>query len=145
MLENEINTLVCMVRLGFVSICDAEDLNQWSGIGAHVLASLRSLRIDVKVFSQLSQKIKYLLPPAKLLARLRRVQCFFGSLSARASFLCAANSRAIRCNPVDAIFATAVYASKRAAHGAYKLTDPSKVYVLPFVASFAVQHSAADG
>jgi hypothetical protein len=62
---------VCMVRLRFVSIHDAEDINQWSGIPAHVLASLRSQGIDVKMFCPLSQKIKDMLPPAKLLARLR--------------------------------------------------------------------------
>jgi glycosyltransferase involved in cell wall biosynthesis len=61
-----------ILRIGFVFIQDAHDATTWSGIPFQVLNQLRAVQgIEVEVFSPLDSRIKYLLAPMKLLAKLR--------------------------------------------------------------------------
>lgn len=185
------------LRIGFVSIQDAADINTWSGIPAQVLASMRGLDVDVRVFSPLSQKIKYLLSPAKVVSRLNKASVSLDHYPLVVRSYGRQIADAMRRNPVDVIFSTssipiaalecaepivfwtdavfhgmynyysgafagmpkaaiaramrmeeaalrrctiAAYASAWAAASARLLTDESKVHVLPFGASFAVDH-----
>ena len=60
------------LRIGFVFIQDANDPTTWSGTPFQALTQLRAAQgIEVEVFSPLDSRIKYLLTPAKLLAKLR--------------------------------------------------------------------------
>jgi glycosyltransferase involved in cell wall biosynthesis len=54
-----------------VALEDASDATSWSGIPFQVLAHLRAQKINVEVFSPLDSKIKYVVAPAKIFARLR--------------------------------------------------------------------------
>ena len=60
------------LRIGFVSVSDAKNVNTWSGIPAQVLACLQKLDVHVEVYSPLSQRKKYFLAPLKAIARLRQ-------------------------------------------------------------------------
>jgi glycosyltransferase involved in cell wall biosynthesis len=189
------------LRIGFVSIQDATDINAWSGIPAHVLQSLRKMDVHVEVYSPLSEKSKYLLAPVKALARIRRSGVTLDHYPLVLKSYARQIARAMRERPVDVIVATssipvaaldcaqpiifwtdavfhgmfeyykgtfggmppaaiqrakrqeeaalgkcafAAYASEWAASSARQLADPEKIQVLPFGASFAIQHTRSD-
>ena len=189
------------LRIGFVSIHDATDIHTWSGIPAHVLASLRKMDVQVELFSPLSQRSKLLLAPIKAIARMRKTNVSLDHYSFVTESYARQIARAMRERPVDVIVSTssipivrlkcpqpiiywtdavfhgmydyyqgafagvtpgvirrakrqeeaalnncsvAAYASEWAASTARKLTDPKKVFVLPFGASFDVEHTASD-
>jgi glycosyltransferase involved in cell wall biosynthesis len=186
------------LRVGFVSVQDATDINTWSGIPSQVLACMRRLDVDVRVFSPLSQRIKYLLAPAKVMSRLNKSSASLDHYSLVVKSYGRQIADAMRRNPVDVIFSTssipiaslectepivfwtdavfhgmynyyngafagmskvaiararlleeaalrrctiAAYASEWAAESARLLADKSKVHVLPFGASFAIDHT----
>lgn len=58
------------MRIGFVSILDACDITSWSGIPFQILNQLRAQGADVDLLSPLHAQTKYLVAPARLLARL---------------------------------------------------------------------------
>jgi glycosyltransferase involved in cell wall biosynthesis len=189
------------LRIGFVSIHDACDVEQWSGIPSHVLEAFRKLDVDVQVISPLSQRIKYLLAPAKLMARFTKSKASLDHYPLVIKSYARQITRAIRKQPVDVIVSMssipiaylrceepiifwtdavfhamfdyytgafqgmgsaaiararlqeetalarctfAAYASTWAADGAKQLTDPGKIFVLPFGASVAIEHTAQD-
>lgn len=189
------------LRIGFVSIHDATDIHTWSGIPAHVLASLRKMDVKVELFSPLSERSKYLLAPVKAIAKIRKTNVSLDHYPLVMKSYARQIERAMRAHPVDVIVSTssvpitalkcpqpiiywtdavfhgmydyyqgafagvtpgavrrakrqeeaalnncsvAAYASEWAASTARKLTDPKKVSVLPFGASFDVEHNASD-
>lgn len=189
------------LSIGFVSILDATDVNQWSGIPAQVLAGFRRLGVRVELYSPLSQKNKYLLAPAKLLSRIKKESISLDHYSVVLQSYADQISSLLRERPVDIIFApssipitllkcsqpivfwtdavfhgmvdfysgafagmpvaavergkhqeetalknctAALYSSEWAANSARKLTDPAKIHVVPFGASFTIEHTAAN-
>lgn len=189
------------LRIGFVSISDATDIHQWSGIPAHVLEGLRKLDVQVEVYSPLSQKMKYLMTPLKAVAKIRKQNITLDHYPLMAKSYAKQILRAIRDRPVDVIFsigsipvsmlecaqpiifwtdavfhgmhnyysgafagmspsaiqrakhleeaaldncAFAAYASEWAAASARQLTDPAKIRILPFGASFDIYHTRLD-
>ena len=57
------------MRIGFVSIPDASDARSWSGIPFQILQHLRAQGVDVQLLSPLRTRAKFLVGPAKLMAR----------------------------------------------------------------------------
>lgn len=94
------------LRIGFVSIQDARDVEQWSGIPSHVLEAFRKLDVEVQVISPLSQRIKYLFVPAKLMARFTKSKASFDHYPLVMKSYARQITRAIRKQPVDVIVST---------------------------------------
>jgi glycosyltransferase involved in cell wall biosynthesis len=57
------------LRIGFVSIQNAHDVTTWSGTPFQMLAQMKAQNVDVEVLSPLSTRAKYLLAPARLIAK----------------------------------------------------------------------------
>ncbi|HEY0796070.1 MAG TPA: glycosyltransferase family 4 protein [Acidisarcina sp.] len=189
------------LRIGFVSIQDATDVGQWSGIPAHVLSSLRQLPVHLELYSPLNQRKKYLLTPIKLLSKVRKSSISLDHYPLMLNSYASQISAYLEKRPVDVILATssipvtavacaqpivfwtdavfhgmfdyydgafasmpasavargkhqeeaslanctfAVYSSEWAASNARKLTDPRKVQVIPFGASFSIEQTRSD-
>lgn len=59
------------MRIGFVSVQDASDVTSWSGIPFQILNQMRMQGVDVQLLSPLRTQAKYLVAPAKLMAKAR--------------------------------------------------------------------------
>ena len=59
------------MRIGFVSIPDASKVRSWSGIPFQILNQFRTQGVDVQLLSPLQAKSKYMVAPARLLAKAR--------------------------------------------------------------------------
>ena len=94
------------IRIGFVSVADATDINQWSGTTAHILAALQKLGVHIELYSPLSQNTKYLLAPIKLLSKLRKTNISLEHYPVMFRSYASQISRALRGRPVDVVFAT---------------------------------------
>ena len=57
------------MRIGFVSLEAASSMTSWSGIPFQILSQMRAQSVDVHMLSPLKSAAKYLLFPAKLMAR----------------------------------------------------------------------------
>ena len=58
------------MRLAFVSIHDAEDAKQWSGIPYFILKEMRRLGIDVEVIAPQRSPYRHLHIPQRILSKL---------------------------------------------------------------------------
>ncbi|HEY0757967.1 MAG TPA: glycosyltransferase family 4 protein [Acidisarcina sp.] len=93
------------LRVGFVSINDPNDVNQWSGIPYNVLQAMRTLGVRVEVYAPLSTRAKFLLSPAKALARLRHTGISLDHYPLMLNSYARQISKMIAERPVDVIFA----------------------------------------
>ena len=94
------------MRIGFVSVDDASDATSWSGIPFQILNHLRAENVEIEVISPLSSAAKYLVAPAKSIARLSgktlSLSHFWIVLRSYARQI----ESAIRNRPVDVIVST---------------------------------------
>lgn len=91
------------LRVGFISVQDASDIKGFSGITSQMLSHLRQQGICIEVYSPLSEAIKYLLAPLKLLARLRKRTCTLEHYPLVAKSYARQIRRLIRERPVDVL------------------------------------------
>ena len=94
------------MRVGFVSVDDASDATSWSGIPFQILNHLRAQSVDIEVLSPLSSKAKYLVAPAKSIARLRGKTLSLSHYPLVLRSYARQIESAIRKRPVDVIFST---------------------------------------
>jgi glycosyltransferase involved in cell wall biosynthesis len=94
------------MRIGFVSIYDVTDARAWSGIPSQILKELRAQGIEVEIISPLSQTIKFLLTPSKLIAKAKGEKRSFDHLPFVLRSYARQIESHIRRHPVDVIFST---------------------------------------
>jgi hypothetical protein len=58
------------LKIGFVSVEDADDVTSWSGTPNHILDALRRQDVSIEVFSPLKRKYRYVLAPIKIIAQI---------------------------------------------------------------------------
>jgi glycosyltransferase involved in cell wall biosynthesis len=91
------------LKIGFVSLDDANDVTSWSGIPYHLLNAMRRQDVSIELFSPLKEDFRYVLASIKIAARLAKrdvvVHHFPVALRSYARQL----KREIQRNPVDVI------------------------------------------
>ena len=95
-----------ILRIGFVSICDASDATAWSGIPFQVLNQMRKQGADVEVLSPLKVNRKYALAPAKLLAKVRGRSVTLDHFSLVLRSYARQIESWLRKHPIDVVFST---------------------------------------
>lgn len=94
------------LKIGFVSVQDANDVRSWSGVPYHILDALRRQDVSIEVFSPLERTFRYALAPIKIAARLSNrdveIDRFPLALRSYAKQL----KKRMQMNPVDVILST---------------------------------------
>jgi glycosyltransferase involved in cell wall biosynthesis len=189
------------LRIGFVSIWDASDVTNWSGIPFQILAQMRAQNVDVEVLSPLSTRTKYLFAPVKFITRARQKSVTLDHFPVILRAYARQIEAFVRQRSIDVVFSpstipitllqcgkpivtwtdavfhsmndyygkafahmtkaavargkwqeetalrncsVAAYASAWALEGASRLTDSTKLKILPFGSSLPVTHNADD-
>ncbi len=91
------------LRIGFVSMDDANDVKSWSGIPYHLLEALRRRDVAIEVFSPLSRDFEYLLAPFKIAARLSKSDVLLNHFPLALRSYARQVKQRMEQNPVDVI------------------------------------------
>ncbi len=156
------------MRIGFVSTQDASDATSWSGIPFQILKQLRAQGAEVEVLSPLTTSAKYLLAPAKLIAKARGKSLSLDHFNLVLGSYARQIESFLNASSVDVVFSTstipitllkcrqpivtsalhrctiAAYSSTWAMEAAKRITDASKLRLLPFGSSIPVRHTVED-
>ena len=91
------------LRIGFVSVDEANDVTSWSGTPFHILDALRKQDVSIQVFSPLKQGFRYMLAPMKITARLLKKDVIFDHYQIALRSYANQLKQQMKRNPVDVI------------------------------------------
>lgn len=93
------------LRIGFVSLEDAESVMSWSGIPSNILRVLRNRSdVEVKLISSLGERIKAFYAPQRLMARLTKRYFFYARTESALRYFAAKIDSTFRNSKLDVIF-----------------------------------------
>jgi glycosyltransferase involved in cell wall biosynthesis len=94
------------LKIGFVSVEDANDVIPWSGTPYHLLNALRRQDVSIEVFSPLRRDFRFALAPIKIAAQLSRREIEVNRFPLALRSFARQLKQKMRQSPVDVILST---------------------------------------